>query len=261
MKVTANKEKNNSIFLHCLNIMMVPRLIFLYYKDFSVSVSNKIVLYTIKLIYITFASFILLVLFNILYNRSSFISIILQYLYIIEYLFTVFVFLISKSTFDGFQRRIHDQDVKFNVSISVFSQIRPIIALFISTTFRIIIVFYYCSWFPNKCTLGEIFSIHPYLALDFLRLEILIAFETIRTRLNMLRKRIENTYVNRKIKYNYWIEDHNLLKNDNIKVFQDIYTSIADNVDMFKPTMDALVRNLLSSPNLRDMLIFLKLLV
>lgn len=242
-----NKPKRFFLLYRALKFVMLFQLIFGYYYD---AIDTKLIFfkYLIKLTCLMLALLVsigIIVLGNL--SHLNYIDTAWHYIYIIEYLLTVFIILVAKPTFGKFYKRYNDVDdkLKFPRKYYISLILKTIIGGTVTTSLRSLHGYYFCLWFPDKniqppSLINIILSLHPLLALDMLRIKITAIFITTYERLKILREKIEDKYGDKKVKS---YPDAFDAKND-VKFFEDIYKEIADNVSFIKPTIDALVRHL-----------------
>lgn len=234
----SNKNKMSISFI--IKILTLMQLTFGLYHGIA-NVQSDFIIYLIKICCLIVSSVVsAFVLISI--SHLDNISIVWHYMYIIEYLVTMIILLLSKANFSMYLQKFEDIDNKLKISTKMLRYMlqRIILLAFLTLISRITYGYWFCLRFPDKCIKSivyDFFSLYPLIALDFLRFFEYGVFINILIRLKVLREKIEKKCY----KQTAVVMDLDDSKNNNIKYYHNLYKCIADNLDFMKPTVDALV--------------------
>lgn len=236
-------NKKTEKLYHNLKLILWFQLIFGYYYDFLDN--NYIILKCfLKSACLLISSTMSIMLIKYSFNLDNTVKA-FSYLYLLEYFCAVILLLLSNYTYGKFYKTFHyiDEKLSFQRKHYFWTLFLSIALIAITMFLRGMAEYILCHMFErcNESIWNIIISLYPVFAVDFLHIMSFINFQIIYTRLKVLREMIEDKYCfDGHVKC--WHE-HFVLKKYDITYFQDVYKSIADNVQLVKPFFDALVSN------------------
>lgn len=163
-------------------------------------------------------------------------------IHVIEYFLSVCILLILGANFARYVKNFCQIDIKLNIDQRQYIKGQYIVLAFIVHTiiYRIIYGYFYCNWFSQRCVktfLSYILTFYIDIAMDLNSVIIFIMFYSAYYRLKALRVEIGKKYGEKEKR----IWSYNLDNKYDISIFKDIFKSIADNNNLIKPTIDAMV--------------------
>lgn len=214
-----------------------PILIVLFITGYNWNIFSNKVTFQIFTIFYNIFLVILIIYATVTCCEISAIS---PYWSLLEYVFSVLIYILYKSKIKLFFDKLATIDIKLRINHKYYNRnrIHMFILIFIAWAVRICYSLYYC--FLISCYREFnlfIISQFPLMALDLNRVWRFTVFNIVRYRLKVLRQRLEELPVN-----NYlYVSNNKVMKEKKVSFCMFMYKSIADTMDIVIPEMHCAV--------------------